>query len=478
MKGPTIKGKIDLAPPPKEDKKEVIKNTKNHKTLFSVYRPAKTIATKVEQISKEEKKKKVVKKSLKEPRKDKEKKMEIDDEQNDIRTDKVKDLPQDEWEEPEKKEKEENRMDEEGREGDKNSDESAPDEVKMDERDSLFLKQANLKELLDNFVKSNANIKEFEDWRRGIQDVGLSVRELSEVNNHVMEKKNYSSWTKSGLTWQKFSSFLINQAEGKGGKNDMTNPMDQMNYFLSDFASIQKQMKDDDLKNFVPDKLQSVINAGYLSLLFSLMKEVDILREQVQVLTLSLEDYMKEKLNREWKADQRTYQIERVVEKWLTEEEAGAIGKSKKDVKREEWEKKKQEKRQKVKEENIEKYKKEKTWINDEDWNKLIPGERVLKRWKFSDQHQVMDVRSWATLSKEQKKDFLENKKQWREKRLKEIEKEIESNPAKGNLSRRIFNFYNLRFKNQFGTYNTMGRKVENFHFRTSKSKAKRKDKN
>ena len=473
MKGPIIKGKINLAPPPKESKKEVIKNTKNHKTVFSVYRPAKTIATKVEQISKEEKKKKAVNKSLKEPRKDKEKKMEIDDEQNDIRTDKSKDLPEDAWAEPEKNE---NKMDEEGREGDKNSDESAPDEVKMDERDSLFLKQANLKELLGNFVKSNANIKEFEDWRRGIQDVGLSVRELSEVNNHVMEKKNYSSWTRSGLTWQKFSGFLINQSEGKGGKNDMTNPMDQMNYFLSDFASIQKQMKDDDLKNFVPDKLQSVINAGYLSLLFSLIKEVDILREQVQILTLSLEDYTKEKLNREWKADQRTYQIERVVEKWLTEEDAG--GRSKKDIKREEWEKKKQEKRKKVKEENIEKYKKEKTWISEEDWNKLIPGERVLKRWKFSDQHQVMDVRSWATLSKEQKKEFLENKKQWREKRLKEIEKEIESNPAKGNLTRRIFNFYNLRFKNDFGTYNTMGRKVENFHFRTSKSKAKRKDKN
>ena len=475
MKGPNIKGKINLAPPPKEDKKEVIKNTKNHKTLFSVYRPARTIATKVEQISKEEKRKKVVKKSLKEPRKDKEKKMEIDDEGNDIRTDK-KDLPQDEWEEPEKN-NEDNKMDEDGREeGEKNSDESVPDEVKMDEKDALFLKQANLKELLNNFVTSNASIKEFEDWRRGIQDVGLSVRELSEVNNHVMDKKNYSSWTKSGLTWQKFSSFLIEQASGKGGKNDMTNPMDQMNYFLSDFASVQKQMKDEDLKNFVPDKLQSVINAGYLSLLFSLMKEVDILREQVQILTLSLEDYTKETLNRNWKADQRTYQIERVVEKWLNEEEA--VGKSKKDVKREEWEKKKQEKRQKVKEENIEKYKKEKTWIEDEEWNKLIPGERVLKRWKFSDQHQVMDVRSWATLSKEQKKEFLEKKKQWRENRLKEIEKEVESNPAKGNLTRRIFNFYNLRFKNQFGTYNTMGRKVENFHFRTSKSKMRGKKKN
>ena len=450
--------KIDLAPPKKDSKKEPRSDKKEKPPpRFGVYRPAQVIAKKVEEIKEKEKKEKEsvrLRYKAKESAKDH---MEVED-------------PKDEIKEPGAWGEESGVIGKDWAEiGEKEKSESAPDEVKMDDRDIAY-KAFDIQSFLVPHLVKNTSISEFTDWRQGLKDAFDSIKALAENSDAVMDKAKYSKWTQNISKQITVFRDLISKGLNSASK-ELSNPADQLLYVASDLDSIDKQLKEEDKKEFVPKKIQATLNLGFLSVFLSLIREVQMLREQNQLLLLSLDNYIKELLDRKWKADQRVYQIERVMEKWVKEEEE--VPKEKGEEKKKEIAKKREEKRLKIKEENIEKYKKEKSWIEKEEWEKMPIGERVLKRWKFTDQHQIMDTKSWRSLNKEQKKDFLEKKKAWREARGKEIEKEIEKDKAKGSLMRRIFNFYNFRYKNTFGTFNTDGRKVENFRFRAYKSKKK-----
>ena len=70
---------------------------------------------------------------------------------------------------------------------------------------------------------------------------------------------------------------------------------------------------------------------------------------------------------------------------------------------------------------NIRKYKENKTWIPDEEWNKLSLFEKLMKRWNFSDKHQCLVPWEEKKLSKEELLQFQEAKRQWRTKRKSEL---------------------------------------------------------
>lgn len=480
MKANISKSTINLGPPKKETKKEPRKDKLEEKNVFAVYRPAKSISKKVQQIKEEEKKMSVRERYIKAKEdKSKEEGMEVDDAEGkvypgeDINTDaKVEDnvkVDDKSWVGGGDWVKEKSAKSE-----------SAPDEVKMDERDSNFLSQAKFKEIFEPHLKKNSSLKEFVDWRLGLQDMGISLKNLTENSEMKFQKKDFSYWTQAAN--KDFFGFLklLHSSGLASVGNQISNSRDMLEYLISDVIDASKSgkdLKEQDLKQFIPKKPQEVLNAGFISVLIALIREADLLREQFQFLFLSIEDYIKEALNRKWKADQRVYQIERVMENWIKNEEELPLPSRKKDVKREEWEKKRDEKRTKLREENIAKYKNEKTWIEEDKWKEMLPGERTLLRWKFSDQHQVMDRKSWMSLSKEQKSKFLEEKSKWREKRGKEIDEEIKTNPAKGLLTKRLFNFYNFRYKNNYGTFSADGWRVQNFRFRTLKSKKKKETK-
>jgi len=70
---------------------------------------------------------------------------------------------------------------------------------------------------------------------------------------------------------------------------------------------------------------------------------------------------------------------------------------------------------------NIKKYKENKTWIPEEEWNKLSLFEKLMKRWNFSDKHQCLVPWEEKKLSKEELLQFQEMKRQWRIKRKSEL---------------------------------------------------------
>jgi len=70
---------------------------------------------------------------------------------------------------------------------------------------------------------------------------------------------------------------------------------------------------------------------------------------------------------------------------------------------------------------NIKKYKENKTWIPNEEWNKLSLFEKLIKRWNFSDKHQCLVPWEEKMLSKEELLQFQEMKRQWRIKRKSEL---------------------------------------------------------
>ena len=70
---------------------------------------------------------------------------------------------------------------------------------------------------------------------------------------------------------------------------------------------------------------------------------------------------------------------------------------------------------------NIKKYKENKTWIPNEEWNKLSLFEKLMKRWNFSDKHQCLVPWEEKKLSKKELLQFQEAKRQWRIKRKSEL---------------------------------------------------------
>jgi len=70
---------------------------------------------------------------------------------------------------------------------------------------------------------------------------------------------------------------------------------------------------------------------------------------------------------------------------------------------------------------NIRNYKKNKSWINENEWNKLSSFEKIMKRWNFSDRHQCLVPWEEKKLSKEELLQFQEAKRQWRAKRKNEL---------------------------------------------------------
>jgi len=74
------------------------------------------------------------------------------------------------------------------------------------------------------------------------------------------------------------------------------------------------------------------------------------------------------------------------------------------------------------KQENIEKYKREHSWIEEKEWEKLSFFTKITKRWNFTDMHQCLIPWEEKKLSIKELQQFWEKKREWRVKRLKELE--------------------------------------------------------
>ena len=97
------------------------------------------------------------------------------------------------------------------------------------------------------------------------------------------------------------------------------------------------------------------------------------------------------------------------------------------------------------KKENYEKIKKSKDYMPEEVWNKLSFGQKIIKRFRFSDFHQNVTVDEWDKFSKQEKLEFLKLKKEFRERREKELEKLKEEDEKKYERYKDNFNFYRFR---------------------------------
>ena len=97
------------------------------------------------------------------------------------------------------------------------------------------------------------------------------------------------------------------------------------------------------------------------------------------------------------------------------------------------------------KKENYEKIKKSKDYMPEEVWNKLSFGQKIIKRFIFSDFHQNVTVGEWDKFSKQEKLEFLKLKKEFRERREKELEKLKEEDEKKYERYKDNFNFYRFR---------------------------------
>ena len=80
------------------------------------------------------------------------------------------------------------------------------------------------------------------------------------------------------------------------------------------------------------------------------------------------------------------------------------------------------EKRIRKKQENIEKYKKEHSWIEEKEWEKLSFFQKLMKRWNFTDVHQCLIPWEEKKFSIKELQQFQEKKREWRMKRIKELE--------------------------------------------------------
>ena len=79
-------------------------------------------------------------------------------------------------------------------------------------------------------------------------------------------------------------------------------------------------------------------------------------------------------------------------------------------------------KRMRKKQENIEKYKKEHSWIEEKEWEKLSFFQKIMKRWNFTDVHQCLIPWEEEKFSIKELQQFQEKKREWRMKRIKELE--------------------------------------------------------
>jgi len=79
-------------------------------------------------------------------------------------------------------------------------------------------------------------------------------------------------------------------------------------------------------------------------------------------------------------------------------------------------------KRIRKRQENIERYKRECSWIEEKEWEKLSFFTKIMKRWNFKDMHQCLVPWEEEKLSRKELQQFQERKREWRMKRLKELE--------------------------------------------------------
>jgi len=73
-------------------------------------------------------------------------------------------------------------------------------------------------------------------------------------------------------------------------------------------------------------------------------------------------------------------------------------------------------------EKNIKKYKQDETYMIDEDWKQMDWFEKLTYRFNFSDGHQCVKPEEEKKWTKEQRMKFHELKREWRQKRIKELQ--------------------------------------------------------
>ena len=464
MKANNSKPKIDLAPPKKESKRKSKREPRNAQANkeFKSYKPGQVIFRKVEEIKKTEK-------SVRAKYKEKQKQVfgVVRDVQNEVEMQPAEDLgksnygklPDDIRTDVSKKEEEKEWKDEGGEWNQINpktpSKASEPDELKLDERDEKFIGE-NFVGKLQEIMQANVGMNNFEDWRQGIADLTERFRENAQRDEAAIDRQSYGPWNTDRYLWHELKNFDANYEN----LYDTEGAFNQLIKFIADLKGIWNtaQTKQGQEKN---NLMYDNFTGGCLGVLTAFAREIEDLKEKMQMVTASLTDFIEEILTRKLKTDQRVYHIERVMETWIKAEEQP--NQEKKEIKAS----KRNEKIQQKKEMNIKSYKEKGNWIEEEEWKKMTRGQRVLKRWKFSDTHQVMDWRSWQSLSRKERDQFIVDKKKWWEAREKEINEQVGGDSRKKFEAMAKMRFFSRRYVWGNKTYNMSGYRVRNFRNQT-----------
>ena len=463
--------KIDLSPQGKKSTKQSRKEPRKPEArkIFTAYRPGLNIAKRAEEIQAKAKFQVVNGRGArKKYRKDK-----MDEEsvkpkpEDDIKTE-VKDQNIVPMEEEEKEKEKQEWKEGEGPwgEDERSSSGSMPTEVKMDERDIEFLKTNKTADMFAPVFANQTGLKDLIDWRYGLQDLTTLAISLNEFR----QKEETENWNSYGLN-KDFWNLMRSKGKDVDPKNMDTWPQTrssraQLHKVFEDMIYVSKQMNDESKypEDKKLDKLEwfiQSIGGFYFGVMVALYRDIEVMQEQINHLTAIVDDYTREATNRKWKADQRVYSIEKVVDDWIRKE--GPAKAEEKQIKR-------NEKIQQKKEENKKAYKEKGIWIADEEWKKLSRGQKVLKRWNFSDTHQVMDWRSWQSLSRIERDEFIKRKNEWWKKREEEISKEVGGDLNKKFEAMQKMRFFSRRYLWGNKTYDINGYRVRNFRL-NNKSK-------
>lgn len=473
--------KIDLAPPKKENVKQAKDPPKEEDKpvrVYGVYKPASNIASynrKTYSYYKELKKFNEQKKSpfgviRKEPRKDKPQGMDLEEEpKNEMKIDEwdnYREPQDDEINTTEKKVKES-----------VSESEKTPEQVEMDEKDKFYLQQDSAKKMLEHLFAKNPNLTHFEEWRTALTDLVTSEQTMAKRQGDYFDESKFSEWYADAPN---LTNRLIRYAKAKYSDPEETifpktfEPEIQLNQMISDMATLpsdknnlQRIKEEKEKGKLVTQRELTTLTSYMFSMFMSLVKENKELKEQIQFLTTIIDDNFRESTRRKWKTDQRAFEVEKVVNNWIGQEEEMLAP-----------ELKKMERKKKIKEKaekNIEKYKKEKVFIEEEEWKKLPKAERVLKRFVFSDVHQNVDYWTWNEMSREQRNKFLTEKTEWRRAREEQIRKEFKDDKAKLDKVMNTFNYFQYRYLRGMFICNLDGYPIRrNFRNRAKKPNLKK----
>lgn len=307
------------------------------------------------------------------------------------------------------------------------------EDFEEDEVTEAKLKDEEVKILEDRLDLLKYTGDNEKDWMSLIKEAEKRYYDLEVTRVREINSQQQNDFTKKELP---LTTTIAIMKEGKAPADDPERRfkwlLDDMNYFFNSKKEVDKEYRDEKVQ------MKCLMNS-MVALMQDLIVQVNTLKQLNIKQLIALKKLGEETVKIKVATDDRILQIEKPVVKWVKEE-------NKEDSPEE---KKKREERKKLKQEaklaRIERYKKEKSWIEEEEWNKLSAGNKALHRFVFTDVHQNLTFEQWNTITRDQKNEFIKEKNAYREKRMKEIEELAKENKEKADKARRQFNFFQYR---------------------------------